>query len=70
MAFDQSKYITQFMSENYDEVKFRVPKGKRVLLKQIAQERNILDIKGKVSVNRMIIEALEQVYSIDLSKPE
>ena len=70
MAFDQSKYISGFLSENYDEVKFRVPKGKRVILRDIAKEKNILDTKGKVSLNRMIIEALEQTYHIDLSRLE
>lgn len=70
MAFDQNTYIKQFMSQNYDEVKVRVPKGKRAILKQIATEHNITDDKGKISVNRMVIEAVEEKYKIDLSKPE
>lgn len=70
MAFDQNKYVAKFLSENYDEVKFRVPKGKREILKTLAKEHNITDDKGKISVNRLIVEALEQTYKIDLSKPE
>ncbi len=70
MAFNQGKYIAGFMRENYDEIKLLVPKGKRELLRKIATERNIVGDKGRISVNRMIIEAVEQVYGIDLSKTE
>lgn len=70
MAFDQQQYITEYVRENYDQVMVKIPKGKKQLLKQKAQELNITDDKGKTSVNRMIIEAIEQVYGLDLSKPE
>ena len=70
MAFDQTKYINDFAKEKYDRIAFQVPKGKREILKTLAKERNITDDRGKVSVNRLIVEALEQTYKIDLSKPE
>ena len=70
MAFDQTKYIDDYVKENYDRVVIKIPKGKKSLLKQIATEKNITDFKGQVSVTRMIIEAIEGTYHIDLSKPE
>lgn len=69
MGFDQTKYITEFMKDNYDEIKVRVPKGKRAIIKQLAIDHNITDDRGKVSVNRMMIEAIEEKYHVDLSKP-
>ena len=70
MAFDQTKYVTDYIKENYDRVEVKVPKGKRAVLKKMAQELNFVDDKGKVSVSRMIIEAIEQVHHVDLSKPD
>lgn len=70
MAFDQTKYTTDYIRNNYDQVMVKIPKGKKELLRKIAQEKNITDDKGKLSVNRMIIEAIEQVHQIDLSKPD
>ena len=68
MAFDQNKYIDEYVKNNYDRVVIKIPKGKRDILKQIATERNITDDKGKVSVTRMIVEAIEEKYGVDLGK--
>lgn len=68
MAFDQNKYIDEYVKNNYDRVVIKIPKGKRDILKRIAVERNITDDKGKVSVTRMIVEAVEEKYGIDLGK--
>lgn len=70
MAFDQTKYIDEYVKENYDRVVFKIPKGKKELLKHKAQELNITDDKGKLSVSRLIIEAVEQTYNLDLSRPD
>lgn len=70
MAFDQTKYINDYVKENYDRIEIRVPKGKREILKKLAKEHNITDDKGKVSVGRMMVEAIEEKYGVDLSKPE
>ena len=70
MAFDQTKYVTDFIKENYDRVEIKVPKGKRAILKKLAQDFNFVDDKGKISVSRMIIECLEEKYGVDLSKPD
>jgi len=66
MAFDQSKYIQDYTKEHYDRVTLRLPKGKKALLQEEARIRDITDIKGKVSVNRLIINALEYTYGLDL----
>lgn len=70
MAFNQNKYINNYVKENYDRIEVRVPKGKRMILKKLATDHNITDDKGKISVGRMFIEAVEEKYRIDLSKPE
>lgn len=70
MAFDQTEYVTNYIRDNYDQVMVKIPKGKKAILKRVATQRNITDAKGRVSVNRMIIEAIETQYGIDLSKPE
>lgn len=62
MAFDQKKYIDEFNKENYDRISIRIPKGKKDELTKLAKQ------KGGRSVNRLIIEALESYYGIDLSK--
>lgn len=70
MAFDSTKYKDDYARENYDRVTFKIPKGKKALLQKVAQERNITDNKGLISVSRLIIEAIEQTYCIDLSRPD
>lgn len=70
MAFDQNKYIQDYVKENYDRVELRMPKGKKNLLKTLATQHGITDDKGKVSVSRMVIECIEEKYGIDLSKPD
>lgn len=61
MAFDQNKYIEKYMKENYADISILLPKGKKPLLKQRADELGI-------SVNQLIIRALEKTYLLDLSK--
>lgn len=70
MAFDQSKYIADFIKENYDRIDVKIPKGKRAILKEIATKQNITDNRGRISVSRLFVEAVEEKYKIDLSKPE
>lgn len=61
MAFDQVEYKNQYNKENYDIVRFTVPKGKREVLKGRAQELGI-------SVSELVVRALEKQYLLDLSK--
>lgn len=70
MAYNHSQYTATYTKNNYDQVMVKVPKGKREVLKQFAESHRIVDHKGQVSVNRMIIDAIEAQYGIDLSKTE
>lgn len=60
MAFNEAAYKRQFDKENYEQVNFRVPKGKRDVIRKLSEEKGI-------SANKLIISALEIVYHIDLS---
>lgn len=70
MAYNHSQYTAGYTKANYDQVMVKVPKGKKAVLKELAQKHNITDHKGQVSVTRMIVEAIEEKYGVDLSKPE
>lgn len=63
MAFDSNAYKTDFQRQNYDRIVALIPKGKGKEIKAFAQAR------GK-SVSQIIVEALEEYYGIDLSKPD
>lgn len=68
MAFDQNKYIADYIRDNYDQVMLKIPKGKKEVLKALAAENHITDDRGRTSVNRLIIEAIEEKYGVDLGK--
>lgn len=60
MAFDQSQYVNEYIKNNYDRINFKIPKGKRDVLKKTAEKNN-------TSVNQLIISAVEEKYKIDLT---
>lgn len=60
MSFDKTKYQNEYQKETYDRVSVFVPKGKRNELKRFASQKGL-------SVNRLIVEAIESYYGIDLS---
>ena len=62
MAFDKIKYDNDFTRQNYDVIRALVPKGKNKDIKALAKSRG-------VSVSQLIVEALENQYQLDLSKP-
>ena len=70
MAHDHNSCSQAFDKENYDRVVFKLPKGKRALLKEEAEIRDIRDFQGKLSVSRMIVLALEKQYGLDLHTKE
>lgn len=70
MAYDEKKYKAQFLKENYDRIIITVPKGQREKLRQLATDLDMRDNKGLISVTRLIINALEKTYKIDLSNPK
>ena len=49
----QQRAVTKYMKENYDEIKVRVPKGKREAIKAYA------DSRGE-SANGFIIRAIDE----------
>lgn len=49
----QQKAVAKYMKENYDEIKVRVPKGERAIIKSHA------DARGE-SVNAFINRAIEE----------
>lgn len=59
--FDPTKYKNDFVKENYYTYKVNFPKNKKALLQKLAEER-------KMSMNQMIIDAIEIAYRVDLSK--
>lgn len=59
MAFDKNKYISEYSKENYDELRIKVPKGKKDFLKKFAEDKG-------VSLTRYIIEAVEEYYCITI----
>ena len=68
MAFNQQKYIDEYAREHYDRVTIKVPKGKKDTLRNLAIELHITDDKGKISVNKLIVEAIEKTYGVNLGR--
>ena len=54
----QQRAVTKYMKENYDEIKVRVPKGKREAIKAYA------DSRGE-STNGFIIRAIDEAMERD-----
>lgn len=61
MSFDQKKYINEYNLANYDKVTFRIPKGKREILKRLAKEQGI-------SISQLIVTSIEYTHHVDLSR--
>ena len=70
MAYDEKKYKAQFEKEKYDLITIRVPKGQKEKLRKLATDLDTKDNKGLISVTRLIINALEKTYKINLSTPK
>ena len=70
MAHNHNSYTSNYTKENYDQVLFKIPKGKKELLKQEAEIRDIRDSQVKLSGSRMIVLALEKQYGLDLHTKE
>lgn len=57
--FDKMKYDVKYVQQNYDQILFKVPKGCKEILKDIALDKG-------TSVTQIVVEALENYYDIDL----
>lgn len=60
-GFDANAYIAEYKKNNYSAVQVILPKGKNKVLKAEAKKRGI-------SISKLIINALETQYGLDLSK--
>lgn len=69
VGFDQTKYVDDYVRENYDRLSLKIPKGKKAVLQELAVKYNMTDDKGKTSVTRLLMDAVEEKYHVDLSKP-
>ena len=56
--FDKIKYKNSFIAEKYDRINLTIPKGKKAIIKDFAQN------KGK-SVNTFINEAIDEKMERD-----
>ena len=60
MAFDQVEYNSEYKRKNYDKIRVFVRKGAKAVLKDIAKRNN-------TSLNKLILQAVEEEYNIDLT---
>ena len=60
-----SKYekINAYNQENYFKVALRIPKERKPVLQKLADDE-------KTSINKLIINAIERFYGIDLSRKD
>lgn len=61
MAFDQNSYTNEYKRNSYDRLSLLVPKGRKADIQLEATVRGL-------SVNALIINALEECYGLNLSK--
>jgi len=63
-VFSSNEYVKDYVRQNYDRYSLRVPKGKAKALWACAAHNNIRSDKGLVSVNRLVMNALEETYGL------
>ena len=57
---DIQQYKNKYNKENYFKVSLRIPKEKREVLQLLSETQH-------KSVNRLIVEAIEKQYNVDLT---
>lgn len=57
------EYQNEYNKENYFKVALRIPKEKKETLQELAKLE-------KTSINKLIINAVEQFYGVDLSRKD
>ena len=58
--FDPTRYKSEYNSQNYSNLKIRIPKEKKAVIDALVEST------GK-SINRLFIEAVEKHYKVDLT---
>lgn len=61
MSLTRGRYITDFQKEHYDRIVLSVPKGYKEELQEYAQANDL-------SLNALILKAIERQYDFDFSK--
>lgn len=56
----------EYLIEHYDRITLFIPKGSKALLRALAEELDIRERNGRISVTRLIVLAVERAYGIDL----
>lgn len=54
----QQRAVNKYMKDNYDEIKIRVPKGNKAIIKQYAEEHG-------ESVNSFVYRAIKETMDRD-----
>lgn len=62
--FNQQQYVNDYKRENYDEMRFLVPKGRRDDIKALVKEKHF------PSISALVVNAIEQQFGIDISTPK
>ncbi len=57
------EYQNEYNQKNYFKVALRIPKDKKEILQELAKLE-------KTSMNKLIINAVERYYGVDLSKED
>ncbi len=62
--FNQQRYINDYNKENYDVVRFLVPKGRRDDIKILVKEKHFS------SISALVVDAIEKQHNVDISTPK
>lgn len=62
--FNQQQYVNDYKKENYDEMRFLVPKGRRDDIKALVKEKHFS------SISALVVTAIEQQFNINISTPK
>ncbi len=61
--FNKNAYDNEYQKNHYDKITFNIPKGKKELIKQLAEREG-------VSISTLFIEAVEDKFFINIRKEE
>lgn len=62
--FNQQQYVNDYKRENYDEMRFLVPKGRRDDIKALVKEKHF------PSISAFVVDAIEKQHNVDISTPK
>lgn len=62
--FNQQQYVNDYKRDNYDEMRFLVPKGRRDDIKTLVKEKHFH------SISALVVDAIEKQHNVDISTPK